>query len=172
MLEEVRTALTARQSIASELRASDKLKEEGKYGESRKRLNSIIDSPYLREFEREFVLKSIAGIDKEAQVLFDKSIKLYVQGEYDQATKGFQGVVASGIDVNTWNQLKGGRSCVLGKAIPSHILATSKNDLQRYIDTNLEGVKEPGVFLTTDWEVIPDTPPENVHLVMNIITRD
>ena len=85
---------------------------------------------------------------------------------------GFDGIVASGIDVNTWNQLKGGRSCALGKAIPSHILATSKNDLQRYIDTNLEGVKEPGVFLTTDWEVLPDTPPENVRLVMNMITRD
>lgn len=85
---------------------------------------------------------------------------------------GFNGIVAAGIDLNTWNKLKGGRSCVLGKAIPSRLLTSEPKKLQAYLETQLPERIEPGVFLTTDWEVPPDTPPDNVHLVMNMISKD
>jgi uroporphyrinogen-III decarboxylase len=79
---------------------------------------------------------------------------------------GFDGVVVAGIDPPTWNKIKAGRHCTLGKAVPSHILAATKSELQEYLTSNLSGGFEPGVFLTTDWEVPPDTPSENINLVM------
>jgi uroporphyrinogen-III decarboxylase len=83
---------------------------------------------------------------------------------------GFDGIVAAGIDLNTWNELKSRRSCILGKAIPSRLLTIEKEELQRYIETHLNGGIAPGVFLTTDWEVPADTPPDNIHLIMNMLT--
>ena len=85
---------------------------------------------------------------------------------------GFDGIVAAGIDLTTWNRLKGGRSCILGKAIPSHLLTSGLRELQTYLETDLPGKIESGVFLTTDWEVPPDTPPDHIHLVMNMISKD
>ena len=84
---------------------------------------------------------------------------------------GFDGIVASGIDVNTWNQLKGGRVCILGKAIPSHLLTIEKEELQGYLETYLPEDIKSGIFLTTDWEVPPETPPDNIHLIMNMISQ-
>jgi uroporphyrinogen decarboxylase len=84
---------------------------------------------------------------------------------------GFDGIVAAGIDLTTWNRLKGGRSCILGKAIPSHLLTSGLRELQTYLEAALPGKIESGVFLTTDWEVPLDTPPENIHLVMNMISK-
>jgi uroporphyrinogen-III decarboxylase len=84
---------------------------------------------------------------------------------------GFDGIVAAGIDLNTWNKLKGGRSCILGKAIPSHVLASGRKELQTYLETDLAGKIEPGVFLTTDWEVPSDTPPDNIQLVINMLSK-
>ena len=84
---------------------------------------------------------------------------------------GFDGIVASGIDVNTWNQLKGGRACILGKAVPSHLLTTEKEELQGYLETYLSEDIRSGIFLTTDWEVPPETPPDNIHLIMNMISQ-
>ena len=84
---------------------------------------------------------------------------------------GFDGIVASGIDSNTWHKIKGGRSCILGKAIPSHFLTSGLGELQTYLETAIPGKIEPGVFLTTDWEVPSDTPPEHIHLVMNMISK-
>lgn len=84
---------------------------------------------------------------------------------------GFDGIVASGIDVNTWNKIKGGRHCILGKAIPSRLFTTEKKELQGYMEALLKGGIAPGIFLTTDWEVPPDTPPDNIHLVMNMISQ-
>jgi uroporphyrinogen-III decarboxylase len=85
---------------------------------------------------------------------------------------GFDGIVTAGIDLNTWNKLKGGRPCILGKAIPAHLLTSEPKELQAYLETQLPERIEPGVFLTTDWEVPPDTRPDNVHLVMNMISKD
>jgi uroporphyrinogen-III decarboxylase len=84
---------------------------------------------------------------------------------------GFDGIVAAGIDANTWHKVKGGRSCILGKAIPTRLLNSDLRELQAYLETHLPERIEPGVFLTTDWEVPPETPPDNVHLVMNMISK-
>jgi uroporphyrinogen-III decarboxylase len=84
---------------------------------------------------------------------------------------GFDGIVTTGIDLTIWNRLKGGRPCILGKAIPSHFLRSERKELQGYLETQLQGGTELGVFLTTDWEVPPDTPPDNVHLIMNTISK-
>jgi uroporphyrinogen-III decarboxylase len=85
---------------------------------------------------------------------------------------GFDGIVASNIDNNTWNQIKKGKSCILGKAIPSSLFTSSKEELGEYIESYCKDGFEPGVFLTTDWEVPPETPPENIRLVIDIIAQD
>ncbi|MCK4273650.1 MAG: hypothetical protein KAW90_02065 [Dehalococcoidales bacterium] len=84
---------------------------------------------------------------------------------------GFDGMVASEIDMNTWNKLKRGRSCILGKAIPARLLNSEPRELQAYLEKYLPERIGPGVFLTTDWEVPPETPPDNVHLVMNMVSK-
>jgi uroporphyrinogen-III decarboxylase len=83
---------------------------------------------------------------------------------------GFDGIVTRGIDATTWSELKGGRSCILGKAIPARILNSSSSELQTYLETNLPENVGTGVFITTDWEVPPETPPDNIHLVMRMIS--
>ena len=85
---------------------------------------------------------------------------------------GFDGIVVSEIEDNTWSKIKNGRDCVFGKAIPSHLFNTDKNELQKYLETYLSGSIIPGVFLTTDWEVPSDIPPENFHLVMDMVSPD
>ncbi len=82
---------------------------------------------------------------------------------------GFDGIVAAEIDTDTWNELKRGRSCVLGKAIPARLLNSEPGELQAYLEKYISVKNKPGVFLTTDWEVPPDTPPDNMHLVMNMV---
>jgi uroporphyrinogen-III decarboxylase len=84
---------------------------------------------------------------------------------------GFDGIVASEIDGNTWRQIRGGRACILGKAIPSRMFKSPRKELEECVETYLKTGIEPGTFLTTDWEVPPDTPPENLHLVMDMIAR-
>ncbi len=84
---------------------------------------------------------------------------------------GFDGIVAPGIDVETWNRIKGGRPCVLGQAIPARILNSDATELQTYLKTHLPKSPESGVFLTTDWELPSDTPPDNVHLLINMISK-
>jgi uroporphyrinogen-III decarboxylase len=84
---------------------------------------------------------------------------------------GFDGIVASEIDSNTWRQIKNGKNCILGKAIPSRLFTSGKKELQEYLESYLKTGIEPGTFLTTDWEVPPETPPENLHLVMDMIAR-
>lgn len=84
---------------------------------------------------------------------------------------GFDGIVAAGIDVNTWRNMRDGRSRILGKAIPVRFLNSAPRELQTYLEANLPENAETGVFLTTDWELPPETPTDNVHLVMNMINR-
>ncbi len=83
---------------------------------------------------------------------------------------GFDGIVSTGIDTDTWNKLRAGRSCILGKAVPARLLNSDMKELPRYLDTDPSKKIEPGVFLTTDWEVPPETPPDNIHLLMNMIS--
>jgi len=84
---------------------------------------------------------------------------------------GFDGIVAAGIDTNTRRKIKGGRSCILGQAIPAGLLNSESGELQAYLKTHLPEKDEPGVFLTTDREVPPETPPDNIRLVMNMISK-
>jgi uroporphyrinogen-III decarboxylase len=82
---------------------------------------------------------------------------------------GFDGIVATGTEMTTWQEIKGGRSCVLGQAIPARLLNSMPNELQDYIESQLKENAKSGVFLTTDWEVPLEMPPDNMHLVMNTI---
>ncbi len=82
---------------------------------------------------------------------------------------GFDGLVAAGIDPDAWKEIKGGRRCALGKAVPANILNSAKSGLEEYIKTNLSRDFERGVFLTTDREVTPETPSENINLVMQTL---
>lgn len=84
---------------------------------------------------------------------------------------GFNSIVMSEIEDNTWSKIKSGRNCILGKAIPSRLFNSGKNELQKYLETYQSGSITPGVFLTTDWEVPSDTSPENFHLVMDMVSR-
>ena len=84
---------------------------------------------------------------------------------------GFDGIVAPGIAVNTWHKIRNGRSCILGKAIPARLLNSDSGELQTYLETYLTQITGPGVFLTIDWELPPETPPDNVHLVMKMIGK-
>lgn len=84
---------------------------------------------------------------------------------------GFDGIVASEVDFTTWNEIKDGRACILGKAIPCRLLTSSQKELQEYLEAHISGKFERGVFLTTDWEVPADTPPDNMHLAMNRIAK-
>jgi uroporphyrinogen-III decarboxylase len=84
---------------------------------------------------------------------------------------GFDGIVASGADANAWQKIKSGRSCILGRAIPSDVLASDAKKVQEYLDKCIPEKIEPGVFLTTDWEVPAGTSPESINLVMKMISK-
>jgi uroporphyrinogen-III decarboxylase len=84
---------------------------------------------------------------------------------------GFDGIVAAGIDADAWQKIKGGRSCVLGRAIPVDVLNSGVTEVQAYFEKYISSKIVPGVFLTTDWEVSADTSPENIHLIMNMISK-
>jgi uroporphyrinogen decarboxylase len=84
---------------------------------------------------------------------------------------GFDGIVIPGIEVKTWYEIKGGRSCVLGKAIPVYLLNSGSKEIQTYLEAHLPERIEPGVFLTTDGELPLETPPDNIHLLMKMISQ-
>jgi hypothetical protein len=83
---------------------------------------------------------------------------------------GFDGIVAAGIDAATWQKIKSGRSCTLGKAVPADLINSSTGELQEYLEKQLPGKNEPGVFLTTDGEVPAATPPDNINLLTKMIS--
>jgi len=84
---------------------------------------------------------------------------------------GFNGIVAPGVAPDAWNKMRNGRPCTLGRAIPVRLLNADSGGLQQYLETYLSGTSGPGVFLTTDWELPAETPPDNVHLLMNILSK-
>jgi hypothetical protein len=85
---------------------------------------------------------------------------------------GFDAMVTAGIDTDTWQKMKSGRSCVLGRAIPADVLNSNVREIQEYLDKYKMGKFEPGIFLTTDWEVPAPTPPENINLIMDMISKN
>ena len=85
---------------------------------------------------------------------------------------GFDAITVDTMLIDDWHDIRGGRPCVLGQAIPSRLLLSGGEELNDYLDDFLLPEKgETGVFLTTDWEVPTDTPPEYFHQVMDKIGR-
>ena len=84
---------------------------------------------------------------------------------------GFNGIVAAGIAADTWHKMRSGHSCILGRAVPVRILNSDSRELRTYLETSLPEISGPGVLLTTDWELPPETPPDNVHLLMNMMSE-
>jgi uroporphyrinogen-III decarboxylase len=74
---------------------------------------------------------------------------------------GFDGIVAP-VDSES---PKG----IVGKAIPAQVFRSKPAEFQDWLKTNLPALAGPGVFITTDGEVPPETPPDNLHLLMNTI---
>jgi uroporphyrinogen decarboxylase len=58
--------------------------------------------------------------------------------------------------------------CVVGKTVPSSMLQGSKENLMGYIKGRLGGDGR-GLFVSTDWQVPYDTPPENMHQIIKSI---
>ena len=86
---------------------------------------------------------------------------------------GFDAITVDTMLIDDWHDIRGGRPCVLGQAIPSRLLLSGGEELNNYLDDFLLAKKgETGVFLTTDWEVPTNTPPEYFHQVMDKIGRD
>ncbi len=85
---------------------------------------------------------------------------------------GFDAITVDIMLIEDWKDIRGSRPCVLGHAIPSRLLVSGGKELTDYLEGFLPKTGETGVFLTTDWEVPPDTPPENFHQVMEKIGRD
>ena len=85
---------------------------------------------------------------------------------------GFDAITVDKMLIEDWKDIRGIRPCVLGQAIPSRLLVSGGEELNNYLEGFLPQKGETGVFLTTDWEVPSDTPPENFHQVMDKIGRD
>jgi uroporphyrinogen-III decarboxylase len=85
---------------------------------------------------------------------------------------GFDAIAVHSMLMEDWKDIRGERPCVLGQAIPSRLLLSGGEELNDYLEDFFPEKGEKGVFLTTDWEVPPDTPPEYFHQVMNKISRD
>ncbi len=58
--------------------------------------------------------------------------------------------------------------CVVGRAIPSPLLKGPKEKLIAHIQDCLRGDWR-GLFISTEWQVPYDTPPENMHTIMKAI---
>ncbi len=58
--------------------------------------------------------------------------------------------------------------CVVGRAIPSPLLKGPKEKLIAHIQDCLRGDWR-GLFISTEWQVPYDTPPENLHAILKAI---
>jgi uroporphyrinogen decarboxylase len=58
--------------------------------------------------------------------------------------------------------------CVVGRTIPSSVLEGPKEQLLAYIENCLTGDRR-GLFISTEWQVPYDTPPENMHEIVKSI---
>lgn len=83
---------------------------------------------------------------------------------------GVDGVVAC-TDLPAWNRMTGGRPGTFGLAVPSRVLDVGFKEMQEYLRGHLPESPAAGVFLSTDGEVPPETPPDNLHLLMNILRK-
>jgi uroporphyrinogen decarboxylase len=61
--------------------------------------------------------------------------------------------------------------CVVGRTIPSSVLKGPKDELIRYIKDCLKKDAR-GLFISTEWQVPYDTPPENMREIIKSIRGD
>jgi uroporphyrinogen-III decarboxylase len=85
------------------------------------------------------------------------------------AAAGCDGIAAAGIDPSAWKNAARGLSAVFGMAVPAGILAGDTNELEEHLKRYLPEYPVSGVFLTTDDQVLAETPPENFQLLMKTV---
>ena len=88
-----------------------------------------------------------------------ESLKLLTNMEVDGM------VVDSNIEADVRQQQV---RCVVGRTIPSSVLEGAKERLLAHIENHLKGDRR-GVFISTEWQVPYDTPPENIHEIIRAI---
>jgi uroporphyrinogen-III decarboxylase len=109
-------------------------------------------------------------------VRFYNAFSVLVPGAVNQDTLGdvmglgFDGIAAPGIDIETRQAAPGGRSCALGLAVPSETLLEGGDAVKNYLGRYLPGGPVPGVFVTTEGDVPPATPPDSLRAVMELVS--
>lgn len=61
-------------------------------------------------------------------------------------------------------------SCIVGHSIPCSVLQGPKDQLTAHLDNHLKG-HHAGTFLSTEWQVPYDTPPENMHQITEYVRK-
>lgn len=96
LLEESQNAQVQRQLILNYSTASNKLIEQRQYRKAREQLEKIKDSEFLRDHEREIILKKLAKVNsyldmqkEQITEIYEQSVNLYQKGELEQARGGF-----------------------------------------------------------------------------------
>ena len=79
-------------------------------------------------------------------------------------------VVSGEIDFTYLNKAVSKRDLVFGYAIPCSALADPQQELDDYVSKYFATARSR-MFLTTEWEVPADTPPENMHELIKLITK-
>jgi uroporphyrinogen decarboxylase len=79
-------------------------------------------------------------------------------------------VVGGEMDFSYLKKVISERDLVFGCAIPCSALVDPQQELADYI-SKYSTIESSRTFLTTEWEVPADTPPENMHELMRLITR-
>ena len=105
LLGEVATALSERQRILDMLNASDEFAANHRYLEAKAKLEVIKDSEYITPQMRKQVLANIADLDvkiddhrKQMRRVFNDSVKLFYDGQLEDARNGFKEVSLSNTD--------------------------------------------------------------------------
>lgn len=61
-------------------------------------------------------------------------------------------------------------NCSIGASIPLTMLSGSQKGLHEFVNRSLERGARRRFFLTTEWEIPPDVPAVNIHLVMRALS--
>jgi uroporphyrinogen decarboxylase len=58
--------------------------------------------------------------------------------------------------------------CIVGQTIPCSVVEGPKEQLTAHMDNHLKG-ERAGAFVSTEWQVPYDTPPENMHQITKYV---
>lgn len=104
MLAKTQAAAGEREKIYETMRSADASAKVKNYSRAISSLSSIQESPYLAKAERTQVQTNLAAYksglknqQEEVATLFAKSIRLYGDGKFEEARKGFEEVAFSGV---------------------------------------------------------------------------